>query len=1154
MTRLVDDPVRTRIRTSFDETLIVEAAAGTGKTTELIRRMIGLLAEGRTAVEHVVAVTFTEKAAGELKLRLRAGLEEARTSAKKGDVRRNLEHALSRLEEARVGTIHGFCADLLRERSVEADVDPSFTIMTEPEAESLFAEAFRLWLQQQLEKPPEGVRRSLRRSTHFDEEEGPIGRLRAAGWTLATWRDFPARWQRPAIDRTAMIDACVAELHAFAALTARSSMGLKDFLFKDTEPARAASERLARHEAVQGRDYDGAEAELVELLTYRFRNIRKGRGKTYGEGLTRDEVHAAHAHLVASLETFVTAIDADLAALLQRELLGAVERYGALKERRGKLDFVDLLVRARNLVVDSEEVRRDFQERFTHLFVDEFQDTDPLQAEILLLLASEDPRVDDWRRVSPAPGKLFLVGDPKQSIYRFRRADIGTYLDVKEHLVARGATCLPLTASFRSTPAIQRAVNRAFTPLMTGDRESLQPDYVPLDAVRDDMEAQPAVVALPVPEPHGYYGRVTKSAIEQSLPDAVGAFVAWLIEESGWTLPDPDDPATRRPIAARDVCILFRRFDSYFAGDVTRAYTQALEARDIRHLLVGGRSFHDREEVGTLRTALAAIEWPDDELSLFATLKGALFGINDDELLEYRIRFKRLHPFRMPDKLPEHLTCVRDALEVLRELHETRNERPVSETISVLLEATRAPAAFALRPSGEQVLANVLHVAEQARRYEGLGGISFRGFVERLMSESERGRSAEAPILEDGSDGVRLMTVHKAKGLEFPVVILADMTANLAYRNASRFIDAQKALCAVRIGGWSPHDLIQNQDIELKREAAESVRLTYVAATRARDLLVVPALGEGPGPMGLLTTGFTDAGWLAPLTTALYPEPAAWGTPAPGPGCPSFGKETVIVRDPESRSVSVRPGAHVIGGDTTVVWWDPSALTLGKRPPFGVRHDDLLSKKADSGVVEAGTKAFREWQRSRDGAIESGAHRALTVRTATDYAETEEVSGSGAVRVVAAAAVTERPSGRRFGALVHAVLANVPLDATPATIEPVAALHARILGADDGERDGCVRVVAAVLAHPLFERARAAQAAGRCRRETPVTMRLEEGELIDGVVDVAFEEEGRWTVVDVKTDVDIEGRLPAYQRQVALYAEAVSRATGQPAEAVLFTV
>ena len=351
--------------------------------------------------------------------------------------------------------------------------------------------------------------------------------------------------------------------------------------------------------------------------------------------------------MFATLDAFVSDANSDLAALLQAELEETVAQYQLLKDQTGRLDFLDLLIRARDLLVQSPSVREHFQGRFTHLFVDEFQDTDPLQAEILVLLSASGPATGNWRNVTPVLGKLFIVGDPKQAIYRFRRADVGTYEEVKQLLLKNGAELLQLTTSFRSLPSIQTMINRAFAPHMDGNAANLQAGYVPLSPFREEYADQPSIVALPVPRP--YKKMFSMGAVEESLPDAIAAFVAWLVEKSGWTVPKPGDPDERIPLAPHHVCLLFRRFVSR-DDDMARPYIRALEARNLPHLLVGGKSFHDREEVQTVRAALAAIEWPDDELSVFATLKGSLFAIRDDVLLEYRHRVGRFHPFRLPSE------------------------------------------------------------------------------------------------------------------------------------------------------------------------------------------------------------------------------------------------------------------------------------------------------------------------------------------------------------------------------------------------------------------------------------------------------------------------------------------------------------------------
>jgi ATP-dependent exoDNAse (exonuclease V) beta subunit len=673
MTNANDDDARAAIRGRLDDTLVVEAAAGTGKTTELVHRIIAVLASGRAGVEQIAAVTFTEKAAGDLKLRLRAELESAHNNAAADEtVRTRLETARIHLEETRVSTIHTFCADLLRERPVEAGVDPQFEVLTEGEADRLFGNAFDAWLQEQLQDPGEGLRRALRRRP-ARSDSGPVTRLREAARTLKENRDLDAPWRRDPFDRSAAIRGLVAQLHDFAALTERCAAPSSDRLYKDTDGVRRVSAHLQRSASVGALDDDETEAMLVALAQHRdyrdFRLPKKGRGQFFAKEIARAAVLSAHGELRDALAAFARAADADLAAALQAELRAALARYEEVKHGAGALDFVDLLVRTRDLLRDVAAVRNDFQQRLTHLFVDEFQDTDPLQAEILLLLAADDPAARDWRAVRPRPGKLFLVGDPKQSIYRFRRADVGTYLQVVAQLAARGAVSVQLNTSYRSVPSLQRFVNTAFTPRLHADPLALQADYVPLAPFRADHSGQPAIVALPVPRPYSAWGNITQGAIEESLPDAVGAFVHWLVHGSGWTVTERESPGRRVPLAQRHICILFRRFVQGWSGtDMTRPYVRALEARGIPHLLVGGRSFHGREEVETMRAALTAIEWPDDELAQFATLRGSLFAIGDDALFVYRQRHGRLHPFRIPDDLSAELAPIGEALGVLASL------------------------------------------------------------------------------------------------------------------------------------------------------------------------------------------------------------------------------------------------------------------------------------------------------------------------------------------------------------------------------------------------------------------------------------------------------------------------------------------------------
>src|SRR5947207_1104423 len=352
-----DAEARDAIATALDDTLIVEAAAGTGKTTELVTRIVRTVATGRATMDEIVAVTFTEKAAGELKLRLREALEIERAfgtdAARSGTdddrpgrcadrssieaERGRLEEALKTLEEAHVNTIHGFCAELLRERPVEARVDPLFAVLTDAQAAALCERAFNGWLQEALADPPEGIRRALRRTSGpwvggFDA--GPIDRLRDAGWTLAGLRDFTYPWTRKLFDRTGRLDALIEELHELAKLSCAGPES--DNLYQSLDGVRRLSRQIQLEQSLHQRDLDGWESRLIDLGHDRgLAKTRKGYGARYGSA-SRTQVVAARDALYTGLLQLRADADADLAATLQQELAPTIACYQVLKDQIGR--------------------------------------------------------------------------------------------------------------------------------------------------------------------------------------------------------------------------------------------------------------------------------------------------------------------------------------------------------------------------------------------------------------------------------------------------------------------------------------------------------------------------------------------------------------------------------------------------------------------------------------------------------------------------------------------------------------------------------------------------------------------------------------------------------------------------------------------------
>jgi ATP-dependent exoDNAse (exonuclease V) beta subunit len=358
----------------------------------------------------------------------------------------------------------------------------------------------------------------------------------------------------------------------------------------------------------------------------------------------------------------------------------------------------------------------------------------------------------------------------------------------------------------------------------------------------------------------------------------------------------------------------------------------------------------------------------------------------------------------------------------------------------------------------------------------------------------------------------------------------------------------------MRLAGCTPIEVQEHAEEEMKIEKEEAARVLYVAATRARDLLVVCGVGD-----------LQYDGWLAALNPVIYP---AMGTsfnpitrqPA---GCPEFGDDTVLFRPTNAfrPQGSVSPGLHrPEWGDHQVVWWDPATLGQEKPGTGGSRLTEFLKEDVTKIRSLEGIRAHQEWRARRGAVRETGALPEWKVVTATAHALESSVETELPYEVTLESLQIDfsRPHGKRFGTLVHAVLSIVALDADRNEIEKAARLQGRILGSTEDEITSASETVTRALRNPIMIRAAEAAKAGKCRREVPIVVKMEGGEVVEGIVDLAFEEkgakDGRWTIIDYKTDFELEGKLEEYRHQVGLYALAVSEATGRETRAVLLRI
>ena len=835
-----DQDVRTRLRTEFETTFFVEAGAGTGKTSEIVLRIVGLTAAGRLAICGLAAITFTVAAAAELRARIREGLAVAAGAEDRSAAERErCERAAQAIDEASIDTIHAFAGALLRTYPLEAGLPPGFEMLNEIEQDLEFEERFRAWFAV-VDRDP-AVSGLIRGAFLLGLRPADI---RTLAHGLHEHYDL-LRPPAPAAPATP-VDLIAASVRLGARLAELQALLRPEMA---SEPAAAAVEeqRFAGERLRAARTDDDAIRALraAEDLRTTGRGDKKVWETTFGPGAgavlsqlrdgLKEVKRDAHAMLARRRQPMFAA--------LQAALTLEVLRWSAERRRRGVATFQDLLTWARDLLRSNAEVRGRVQRRWTHLFIDEFQDTDPLQAELAFYLAA-DPGADpnaDWRDVPLVPGKLCVVGDPKQSIYRFRRADIGLYERVRESVVGGGGAVVPLTQNFRSVPRVLEFVNTHYATAMV-ETPKVQPAYTPLSAEPDDT---------------GVGVRCFGEALDASQPevwqaeaDAV-ARSARAVVDGGWLVSDRADGArVSRPARYRDLCVLIPSRTNL------RRLERAFEREGVVYRIESGELIVATQEVRDVVSCLRAIDDPSDQVALVATLRSPLYGCSDEELLAWADGRGPLTYEYVPDVAP--IGLVRDALGGLARLHAGRNERSVAALIEQLLaERMLVPAAFGQgRP--REVWRRYRYLVDRARAFAETGRTSLRAFVDWIEGiEREQVRDVSPAVAEDDEDAVRVLTVHGAKGLEFPVVILTGWGSRLTRPLAPVLADRATDRLEIGLGTgderpWSTSGWLDAAKREKSAVKAENVRLSYVAATRARDHLIVSVCRKkkGADPQG----------------------------------------------------------------------------------------------------------------------------------------------------------------------------------------------------------------------------------------------------------------------------------------------------------------
>ena len=1081
---------RRKAATWTDGPVLVEAGAGTGKTTLLVDRILHLIRAEGARLDEIAAITFTRKATAELKDRIRGRFLEAVEGEEDPEAKARLQDALDNLESVRISTIHGFALRILQEFSVEARLRPDLGDVDKIEYEARRDAAWRDWLAGVLDTEDARLRDYLELGFSVADLE----KIRGALLDLPELREHFPRSRSASHDE--IYAAIRGSFGVWAEIGERHCTDETDKAFQEIEKARSWIEGLS----------ELSQTELLrELWSPGFKlNKRVGSAANWGD--SKEEGGE-------NLKRFRSGYDGFLqesAALITHEILAGLvplvvefaESFEAEMREAGLLSYQDMLFLAARLVRENATARRRIRENIRHFLVDEFQDTDPLQVELIFLLAGEGDAVD-WREVLLDDARLFLVGDPKQSIYRFRRADIAIYHEVREKIEALpNGRLLHITENFRSTPGVVDFVNKAFSQVIRPEAE-VQPEYVELVAHRQAEE--PAVFLIRKNEEKDEPadgGKVREEDRRKAEAARLAAAIRELVDERKVEIHDREKNS-RRPVHYGDVAVLFRARTGY------AQFEEAFRAAGVPFVTDGGYGFYDKFEVGAAVSVLYAVARPGDPLALAAALRSSLYGFSDVDITRYFLK-EREPPEEKIHQPSEELNMA--VWEILL-LHDKKKELSARALLEEIYRRTGAFELLLACSDGEQRVANLQKLLDLAHDFTGSGRQGVDAFAAHLVAQYDLGRDAREPeafLDARGSEAVRFMTIHQAKGLEFPVVALADLEGRGDQRSEEQFANYERGSEAVDLHLGSGNRRLDSLGYAsaLAREKgfhdAEIKRLWYVAATRAEDYLIWPETGfrflmKGAG----LGEEEMDDVILAASASFMEVSP---DEPTPPEPILRLGDEAFRPASRGSESIPTRRAAL------------EEKLKRLKEP--------VESRKplAPSSLVEG----FDD-----DEPPASGAH------FEEDAPEQREV----------------HLDGTAFGSLVHGILARLePLDTERLESlreESIARAHA--LGLRKYEAEFAIKLIRDSIGRRVLARA---AAASRCCRELPFTFELD-GRVIRGYIDLVFEENGKLTIVDFKTDKVTAGKAREkalfYLNQGGTYVMALEAATGLEVGELVFS-
>ena len=766
---LIDQPARTRIEQRLDETLFVEAGAGTGKTHELVQRIINLIVSGNVQANKIAAITFTEKAAAELYDRVLEELDQQREQATDPQRQRVLAEATTQLDQAAIETLHAFAGRILRLHPIAAGLPPGYRILDESEGSLKFAERWQRALDELLEDPEladplltafdAGIELK-----HLEE----IAKVMHEDWDRAEQKE--AELEVEEVD----IEPFIAGLNSVARLKSKCR-NVEDTMFQRLARVEAYAIRLEKN-----LDHPG---KLTRLLIPRtetsLKGGRDGNNMNWPKGKhleARERLKALDEQREELRHQLVLSCCAPICNAIRK----IVVQYADERRKAGELEFHDLLIRASKLLKEKPSVAESVRRRYQRLLIDEFQDNDPMQTRIIDAITQGEP------------GRAFYVGDPKQSIYRFRRADIEQFNKVKKKK-ADGLT--RLTQNFRSTPGVIEFVNHVFEPLMTEGAPD-QADWENLNAHRDPIAGVEHAVTVvgegyqraveitreqegegspptddEIREQEGEESPITVEDIRELEGKGLARMIAD-ITASKWQVFDKSIDGCRDARFA-DIAILVPTRTGYRKG-----IRPALDELDIPYRLESRSEIYGEPEIRVLLNLLRAIEDPTDQIALVAALRSPAFACADDDLYRWkqaggRWDYWSFEPQQIPIDDP-----VADSMRWLRETAKGRWEMSISELVGYTIRERRLMELAVAERQPREHWARYRFLLDQARAFCDGGGSTLSEFLTWAEYQAKNDTQViESVVPEEDQDAVRIMTIHAAKGLEFPIVVFAGLNS-----------------------------------------------------------------------------------------------------------------------------------------------------------------------------------------------------------------------------------------------------------------------------------------------------------------------------------------------------------------------------------------